>query len=730
MKTKLLNYFCLFLMISISTWLQAQSPQLERWCIPPNQVAFATGTPVTSSLPSSTAAGGYLNSVSFPNEISIASNSMHDANGNLLFFVTQDSYDGYHLKVFDKNGAPIKDVNGNDDLKFDYHWSDNTGPHLNPGYIFNSWAEEISIVPVPGNCNQYYIIAGFLDEHNISTAIAYEPVYAKLDLSLSTNGALLAASSTSNLFDLTNLPGMPAGAFQPYAPLHKYRFGIATTPFRPEAVNQSNFLYVYSEYSNTIAYGFFKYKIDASGISFVSCEHPTLSPPAGVHNNYYSEMEIVRLPSGNYRMAKVREDNNIYYCDLDYANGSIIAGTERMITLALGKSLEGLEFSPDGNYLYYTYHGTLNKIGYLGNLSAGGTPVPTDYMSFDAGFAEIGYDGRIYFSIAPGDHLICKTVPNLPGSGFWNMSAATLAPDYTGSYSKLLPDQMDGQIYYAASPSISGNNYACSSSPEVYTLGGAYDPSIYYTWTITGGTPSTYTGTSQTLAITWTASGGTISVQAGCSPAITFTVNPCCQVSVPGKTTIYLNNVTETAPVTYSGTSSVYVINGSYTINSSPVTFDNCAVYLAANVPVTINSGGYLKIQNGSVWQAGCGAMWNGIVENTGSNLLIDNSTLRDAKLAIDSKNGAPFTMSNNAKLNANYRGVLIEAFGSTLHPAIIKNSTISCLNTSGVPANCLIAPYAAQKSLCGIEINDNMQVNIGLDVAGQTNTFNNLWKG
>ncbi|MBA3664578.1 MAG: T9SS type A sorting domain-containing protein, partial [Bacteroidetes bacterium] len=98
-------------------------------------------------------------------------------------------------------------------------------------------------------------------------------------------------------------------------------------------------------------------------------------------------------------------------------------------------------------------------------------------------------------------------------------------------------------------------------------------------------------------------------------------------------------------------------------------------------------------------------------------------------KLAIDSKNGAPFTISNNSKLNANFRNILIETFASP-HPAVIKASTISCLNTSGVPANCLITPYVGKRTSTGIEINDNAQVNVGLDLAAQTNTFNNMDKG
>lgn len=516
MKRKFLKHFYGLIAVAATSLTFAQSPQLQNWCIPVNSVNFTSGTPVTSLLPSSSAAGGYYNPLG-ENQISIASNSMHDSNGNLLFFVTQDLADGY-LKVFDKNANLV----GNGILKFNYTYTvlvgSGTGTPTSttsPGYKFNSWAEEISIVPVPGNCNQFYIVAGFKDEHNLSGAIAYQPVYAKIDLSIGVNGQVIPVTGTSNLKAFGSLAGVPAGAFQPYAPNHKHRFGIAATPYRPEIANKNYFLYIYSAYNSSSATGFFKFQISSTGISFLALESPNPTYPGGVHNNYYSEMELVKLPTGNYRMAKVFENNNIYYCDLDYTSGAIIPASEKTINLAATKSIEGLEFSPDGNILYYTYHGAVNKIAALQNLSLP-TPTQIDLLTGTYGFIEMGFDSRMYFSAA--DHLISKVGPNILPGGSWNMSATTLSPDIFGQYSYLLPDQLDGNVYYKTSPKVTGNTNPCMSSASyIYTLGGSYDPTVNYTWTITGGTPSTYYGTSQTLAITWMASVGSISVQVDCA---------------------------------------------------------------------------------------------------------------------------------------------------------------------------------------------------------------------
>jgi hypothetical protein len=534
--------------IAVTSITFAQSPQLQSWSIPVNSVNFTSGSPVSSLLPSSSSAGGYYNPSGSENEVSIASNSMHDSNGNLLFFVTQDAYDNGYLKVFDKNANLV----GNGILKYDYNYTVYVGsgvgvptPSITLGYKFNSWAKEISIIPVPGNCNQYYIIAGFQDEHNLSGAIAYQPVYAKIDLSIGTNGQVIPVTSSSNLKGLGSLLGVPAGAFQPYAPNHKHRFGIAATPYRPESTNKNYFLYIYSAYNSTAATGFFKYQINATGISFLALESPIPTYTASTTNNFYSEMELVKLPTGNYRMAKVIENNNIYCCDLNYATGSIISGTGKTINLPSTKSIEGLEFSPNGNNLYYTYHGTVNKVAVLQNISAA-VPVQIDLLSGIYGFIEMAFDGKMYFSA--GDHLVSKIGPDMLPGGSWNLSAVTLNPAYSTGYSYSLPDQLDGNVYYKTNPTISGNVTPCLSSTQVYTLSGAYDPTVTYNWTTSGGTPSSYSGTSQTLAITWTGSVGTISVQVGCSKPTTLTVNTIPNVLNPDFTlsgTTIVGNATD-----------------------------------------------------------------------------------------------------------------------------------------------------------------------------------------
>ncbi|MGB3948989.1 MAG: M43 family zinc metalloprotease, partial [Bacteroidia bacterium] len=83
-----------------------------------------------------------------------------------------------------------------------------------------------------------------------------------------------------------------------------------------------------------------------------------------------------------------------------------------------------------------------------------------------------------------------------------------------------------------------------------------------------------------------------------------------------------------------------------------------CKVAMATNGLIVVDQGANLVITDGALITSWTGSMWTGIVLNGGSSLLVDNaSTIEKAKVAIESKLGAPFTLQNGAKLNANHVG-------------------------------------------------------------------------
>lgn len=118
--TQLSKAVIVLLFIMYSTIVFAQQSQLLSWAIPPNQVNFTSGTPVTSALPESDyygAASAHL------------LNSMHESNGNLLFFITDEGAKS-NCAIYDKNGNLI------DYLKF---------PSNIPAFFMG---DEICIVPM------------------------------------------------------------------------------------------------------------------------------------------------------------------------------------------------------------------------------------------------------------------------------------------------------------------------------------------------------------------------------------------------------------------------------------------------------------------------------------------------------------------------------------------------------------------------------------------------------
>lgn len=154
-----------------------------------------------------------------------------------------------------------------------------------------------------------------------------------------------------------------------------------------------------------------------------------------------------------------------------------------------------------------------------------------------------------------------------------------------------------------------------------------------------------------------------------------------------------------------------------------------CKVAMATNGIITVDNGAHLVISDGAKVTTWTGSMWQGIKLNQGANLLVDNAIVENAIQAIYSTAGAPFTLQNGAKLNANYMGIVIGPYSGT-HPGVMKNSSITCYNSSGGLGN-LLPPYSGTRSNVGIYILASVtQVNIGVDQSGQGNIFDNMDMG
>ncbi|MBI3509940.1 MAG: PKD domain-containing protein [Bacteroidetes bacterium] len=265
---------------------------------------------------------------------------------------------------------------------------------------------------------------------------------------------------------------------------------------------------------------------------------------------------------------------------------------------------------------------------------------------------------------------------------------------------------------------------------------------IVYTWTATGGTPVLSTGC--TTNIDWTnPAGGMLVLSAfdsltDCTGHDTIIIPPCCDtassfalISITNRTASsvladpvfasYLNG----SALTSSGE---IIVNGVFTIDV-PFSFLLCPlIEMGPNAVINILPGQTLTIDN-SQTNIKCGYMWDGIyINGTLATLnVVNNSVLAQARNAVVSIGGGKYFIEKSSLKN-NYKDIIVQSFGG-YHPGVVRNTTFTMQGTflPAIPA----LPFGQDKTVCGIEINDNANIIIG-DASSSTyqNNFNNILVG
>jgi len=402
-------------------------------------------------------------------------NGVSDAAGNLLFHIV----DG---EIYDANGYLI------DDLR-------NSGVNI-------IGIEEMPIVPFPNSCTKFYIITGFVEDLTAGPGSRPYPVYSVIDMAAQNlnfpldptkKGALQYFSGAfptgTNIFDLSTIA--PAGSFPVYALHDERNLALAVTPLR----TPTNDYFLFVKGKDKI----FRFVIDATGITYGIGSNPFMVPsgPAYQNNTYATEMEVVRMTTtGNYRLAYVYSDLYIPYPEISYTTGALVSNN--FITMPNTSTQTpravGLEFSPDGRYLYWTHTSAAistynNAIHYL-DITGGGSPTPLTTATYpgssllQTSFIEIAHNNKMYFN--NGTYL--------SSLGFTGISYAPFATNWTNnainisSANNLLPDQLDGNSSGGAGALIS--SYTAGTFPYTATT---------QVWTPTsnpfGGAPGSPIGT-------------------------------------------------------------------------------------------------------------------------------------------------------------------------------------------------------------------------------------------
>lgn len=450
-------------------------------------------------------------------------NIMYDENGDLLFFVIDGT-------IFDKDGW-IMDIMGDE---------------LNYGGMSLLGESQYVIVPHIKDCNKYFIIGSTFKStlyNDIQTGYLPRNLrYTMLDLSqynASTQrmGQIVRPTDgidyggTSNLSRLypdpipTSLSEYPDGtAYNPHyaGPL------MALSP-----LNSSNkrFLYTFNGIS------VFKHIVDDNGITLdTDPSHNTvIYNGSGLRDDVYhfsyinatgklmpsvyagSEMEIIQLSNGNYRMAfpTVWQDGSGYpydkvtIMDMDsdgnYISSSVVEldftrySNTTQATSFYG--VKGLEFTSDGGLLYInknTFDAADKSLWYYDFSNPGaGAQVYTHSMgsSYSQSQIELAENGYLYFANANGLGSISS--PGSPTSNtFTNAHPLSIEPS-TGGYDKTnfnssawfytLPNQVDTEDWLARFQescchlSTGGSDGYTVTGTETWTVGSTGNP-----WGATG----------------------------------------------------------------------------------------------------------------------------------------------------------------------------------------------------------------------------------------------------
>jgi len=214
--------------------------QNPSWSQPPRLISFAGGINVSSVLGTTTS--------------DYAHNVATDINGNILFYIV----DGI---IYNASGAIIDQI----EKVISSVLSPVTG------------TTQYLVVPVPGNCNQYYLIAGSYTGL-LSVGGNPQPYYIKIDVTVPNT----QTGHNGELYNNAGIPVNVADKLDTYFNFdqHSGALHMAVTPLR--CTTNDRLLFVASSLH------LFRYRITAAGI---------------VYDNYTVSYGIIWLPCGHkYRL--------------------------------------------------------------------------------------------------------------------------------------------------------------------------------------------------------------------------------------------------------------------------------------------------------------------------------------------------------------------------------------------------------------------------------------------
>jgi hypothetical protein len=698
-----------------------------------------------------------------------SSQIQYNANGQILFFIVDE-------KIYDGQGRIIGNM---------FPANNSSTPVTGCG--------EISIVPVINSSSRFYIISSVRTQSSTGVAQLFQPNYCILDMSLTSaynsnyNGRLINPNNNlaNNILGEDHVTIALPGGFN--ATLNgpvKYYTSLAVAPRQ-----QNNTQFVFALAGRQLT------AVSIANNAFTEI-HTLQMPETWLANRhemevydyggYYTLAFFYNNPNGfpsaneNYRAIQLInfdkglnefDENSKRYILLNNAN---LANSDFSVA-------KGLEFSPNGYYLYLT--STLSAgdgvaIKYVNLCNAGTYLTPTNLAvtntvaqsNFQFSYIETG-ENKTLFLVGANNFLVINE-PDFPLQTTFNHSTYNPSFNYNLSVANpsssnpsnenqnhkayILNDRIDNYTTHAA---LLQTTAPCSSNIQTFTSQiGANLSNIVWTVNPLHGIITSGQGTN-TITVNLTPlsllglTETTISVTANipgtsCGFTLQIIAKICCGIS-EGLNVGFSATGTAQSPSlvsTWQSTnlSGVVVLDGFIRVDQNLV-FDNAEVLLSPNTRIDVNSGVTFTIKNNSILKARCNAMWDGIYINSiyNSSLYIpgllnvsNNCTLQDAKNAVVSTNGGLYQIKDNVTFNKNYKHIVVNEFTNSARNAqfsgyVRERTLFTCKETATTLANnTLLAPYLNRNTAVAIEINKVDNINIGDETVAGANTFERMTYG
>ena len=430
----------LLIMIIISVIVKRSDAQNKLWSLPPK---YMDQNNILHDLPQTL----YSGQEALNTHAAIA-----DKNGDLLFYIVDNI-----LYTLGSNAAEL-DIAGT---------AGQTGEAIGMG-------TEIVIVPFPDNCYKYYLFYSVGESAIVSSGRI--PKYSILNLDPS-----LGYHDLEGPYDVSSIPYNPSEVdFND----EQYKCTYITVGVTKANVNNERFLF-YQLASKVVIY-----KINNTGVSYVSAFNMLYRKD---WTGSRAEMEIVEL-ANSYRLAysyRVTLNDNINpieayalidYVDINKYTGLPILSTGNTIFYPEDNNepitnrvyIHGLEFSPDGSFLYITHDKTTLSPSSIDVYEINSSNPPTAVPNIPSLEAEDFENSQIEFKDNKM-HFVCndRIATFDITTNQWNNAAVTFST-YGFSYYPVqslqnsfktfqLIDQIDGMDYNT----IGDINVSVSANPSL-----------------------------------------------------------------------------------------------------------------------------------------------------------------------------------------------------------------------------------------------------------------------